>query len=113
MPGCFWWRIDSITGSKEASVLPEPVGATTRRFKPVRISAIAATCIGLRCAIRALSSNSFFTPSVGVRGLPWDRTCWNEVAPYKLHLRDAEWQEDVKRNQGYASAGHSPPPVNR
>ena len=40
--------------------------------------------------MRALSSNSFFTPSAGVRGLPGDKTCWNEVAPYKLHLRDAE-----------------------
>src|SRR6267143_899528 len=86
MPRCSRWRIDSRAVSKEASVLPEPVGATMRRSEPFRIPAMAATCIELRWEMPALSSKSFWTASVGVPGLTADKACWNEMAPYKLHL---------------------------
>ncbi len=46
----------SRTGSKAASVFPEPVGATTRTSEPSRIREIAATCIELSLTIPALPS---------------------------------------------------------
>src|SRR6266571_6805080 len=48
---------DSRIGNSAASVLPDPVGATTRRCEPARISDIACACISLIFEISARWSN--------------------------------------------------------
>jgi len=74
---------DSNTGSKAASVFPEPVGATIRMSEPPRIWVIATTCIGFSLTIPA-RSNRF----AGI----------NSVMFLILFLGKA-FQEEVRRNK--------------
>ena len=50
---------DSSTGNKAASVLPEPVGATTKTSEPSTIAALAESCIRFSWTISLFWSNCF------------------------------------------------------
>src|SRR2546426_4674633 len=81
---------DSRTGSKAASVLPEPVGATMRTSEPARITAMAATCIGLSCEIPMLRSISVEVDSPALRICMRDKAFQKRVLRNKVVLKEAE-----------------------
>src|SRR6267143_1417426 len=84
MPNCSLPCIDSSTGNKAASVLPEPVGATTRMSAPSRIFAITAACIALSRAIPALAISSLAIDTLVSRDLVDDKIRQKEIPRYKL-----------------------------